>query len=52
MNLTTHFHLVLRLRMSKATPLLPQYAFMSSFVEENICNKRDELTAPQRKFTK
>jgi hypothetical protein len=44
-NLTTHLHLVLRLRMSKATLLLPQYAFMSSLVEENICDKRDKLTA-------
>jgi hypothetical protein len=43
-NLTTHVHLVLRLRIRKATHLLPQYAFMPSLVEENICNKRDELT--------
>jgi hypothetical protein len=28
MNLTTHIHLVLRLRMSGVIPLLPLYAFM------------------------
>jgi hypothetical protein len=52
MKLTTHLHLALRLRMRGATLLLPQYAFMTSIVEENICNYREELTAQRRKFTK
>ena len=51
MNLTTHLNLVLRLRMSKVTLLLPHYAFMSSLVEENMCDNKDELTGRKRKFT-
>jgi len=38
--------------MSTATLLLPHYTFMSTLVEENICNNRDELKEQKRKFTK
>jgi hypothetical protein len=42
MKLTTHLHVVLRLRMNGGVPLLPLYAFMSwtaetfSFVRESF----------------